>query len=170
MLAGHLSGALYCQADFVKSLAEGFEFSGSFSYSSSYPSAPNPCITIDDFGPLGLPLNPREAKHLINVCTQAPFGKNERTIVDKSVRDTWELDPTKVRTSSLYLSLVMYNSSQNTVQVHFNNSEWTAWLNGKVVPAVRAGLGVTSTNVDARLYKLLLYETGSHFMAHQEYA
>jgi len=54
-------------------------------------------MRIDDFGPLGLPLSPREAKCLIGLCTQAPFGKNERTIVDKEVRDTWELSPDKVR-------------------------------------------------------------------------
>jgi len=58
-------------------------------------------MRIDDFGPLGLPLSPGEAKRLIGLCTQAPFGKNERTIVNKEVRDTWELGPDKVRCHQL---------------------------------------------------------------------
>jgi hypothetical protein len=83
--------------ELAKALKNEFTFKGSFSYYKTHDRAPNPCMRIDDFGPLGLPLNPREAKCLIGICTQAPFGKNERTIVDKEVRDTWELSPDKVR-------------------------------------------------------------------------
>ena len=81
----------------AKALTSEFTFKGSFSYHMTHDSAPNPCMHIDGFGPLGLPLSPHEAKRLIGLCIQAPFGKNERTIVDKEVRDTWELSPDKVR-------------------------------------------------------------------------
>ncbi len=55
-------------------------------------------ICIEDFGILGLPLSVSEAKHLIaaSVTAQAPFGMGERTVVDRTVRDTWEVDGSKV--------------------------------------------------------------------------
>lgn len=53
-------------------------------------------VDVDGFGVLGLPLNAAEAKRLISVCEQAPFGMGERTVVDRSVRDTWEVDAAKV--------------------------------------------------------------------------
>lgn len=77
-------------------------FSGSFASSQSYDDAPNPFLRIDGFGTLGLPLSEAEAQRLIGVCKQAPFGKGEETVVDKSVRDTWEVDASKV--PSLMLS------------------------------------------------------------------
>ena len=45
---------------------------------------------------LGLPLNPREAQVLKSRCKLAPFGKGERTIIDRHVRDTWEMDGSMV--------------------------------------------------------------------------
>lgn len=72
-------------------------FKGTFSFRSSYDDAPNPFLRLDGYGHVGQPLNPTEAKAVIALCDQAPFDKGERTLIDTSVRDTWEMDASKVR-------------------------------------------------------------------------
>jgi hypothetical protein len=63
-------------------------------------------------------------------------------VVDKEVRDTWEIEPQNVR---------------------FENPKWDAYVNGEIVTKVWAELGVAPWNSPPRceLYKALLYETGS---------
>ncbi len=68
------------------------DFKGSFSFKSSYSQAPNPALRLSDLGPIGLPLSAREAEVIKSRAEQEPFGMGDRTIVDKSVRDTWEMD------------------------------------------------------------------------------
>lgn len=73
------------------------DFKGSFSFHRAYPDAPNPCLQLADLGAVGLPLSTRDVEAVKSRCTQAPFGKGERTLVDKNVRDTWEMDSKMVR-------------------------------------------------------------------------
>jgi len=117
------------------------DFKGSFAFHKAYIDAPNPILRLDAIGYIGLPLNQREAKVVISHCIQAPFGKGERTVVDKSVRDTWEIDAS---------------------QVHFDNPAWNIFMDG-VVREVCTTLGVDPSVSRPRCepYKLLLYETGS---------
>lgn len=111
---------------------------------TSYTTPPNPAISITGFGTLGLPLSATEASRLRTVCNRAPFGKGERTVVDTEVRDTWELEPDKVK---------------------FGNPDWNGWLNETVVRKVCADLGVPADAVPRiELYKMLLYETGSQYV------
>lgn len=129
------------QGDLENALSADTDFTGSFAFSRSYSDAPNPTLRLDGLGTVGVPLSAREAIHVIGGCRQAPFGKGERTIVDKEVRDTWEMDAAKV---------------------HFDNPVWAAFMQ-RAAREVCAGLGV---NYDAskprcELYKLLVYETGS---------
>lgn len=53
----------------------------------------DPDIFVQDVGPIGLPLSESQAKALIAKAHQAPFGKGSSTIVDTSVRNTWEINP-----------------------------------------------------------------------------
>lgn len=76
---------------------ETFKLNGSFYHSKSHAHAPNPSLRLDGLGIVGLPLSEDAARRLISKCTPAPFGKGERTIVDRNVRDTWEMDASKVR-------------------------------------------------------------------------
>jgi hypothetical protein len=75
---------------------ETFKLNGSFYHSKSYTRAPNPCLRLDGLGIVGLPLSEDVAQRVISKCKPAPFGKGERTIVDRDVRDTWEMDASKV--------------------------------------------------------------------------
>jgi len=91
---------------------------------------------------MGLPLCEAQAKHLISLASRAPFGKGEQTIVDTSVRCTWQLDPT---------------------QFSINNSRWEKKLK-LLLARVKLELGCdTKMKVTCELYKLLLYEPGGFF-------
>ncbi|KAJ7129787.1 hypothetical protein C8R44DRAFT_777696 [Mycena epipterygia] len=131
------------RGDFECVLNGPLDFQGSFYFHKTYTDFPNPILRLGSLGHVGLPLSSREAKHVISHCIQAPFGKGERTLVDKSVRDTWEMDAS---------------------QVHFDNPAWKIFMN-KVRQEVCLKLGLTAgqiSTVRCEPYKLLLYETGSH--------
>ncbi|KZV75575.1 hypothetical protein PENSPDRAFT_72660 [Peniophora sp. CONT] len=121
-------------------------FQGTYATWQKYPSAPNPCMDIDGLGIIGLPLSAAEAERLRVRCNPAAFGKGERTVIDTSVRDTYELDG---------------------VHVQFGNPLWDGWL-GEAMSNACEQLGVKGKQVRHELYKLLLYETGSHFHMHQD--
>ena len=53
-------------------------------------------IEVKDFGRLNLPLEDPQASELIKVCKRAPYGKNEQTLIDPNVRDSYQLDPSNV--------------------------------------------------------------------------
>ncbi|KAG8906341.1 hypothetical protein FRC01_008052 [Tulasnella sp. 417] len=135
------------RGDIEEALDE-LDFDGSYYFHKEFSGAPNPVLQVSGFGRLGLPLSQADAVRLRSICTQAPFGKGERTIVDKSVRDTWELNGSEIR---------------------FENPGWRKWM-GKVMKSVCEGLGVDTAQSKpyCDLYKLLLYEEGSHFLPHQD--
>ncbi|KAE9404681.1 hypothetical protein BT96DRAFT_916766 [Gymnopus androsaceus JB14] len=97
-----------------------------------FSDAPNPGLSLNGIGVVGLP------------ASRAPFGHNEKTIVDKKVRDTWEIDPK--------------NAS-------FLNPAWNDWVKETALKRVSDGLGTEIKNVKIELYKLLLYERR---LAHQD--
>ncbi|KDR72653.1 hypothetical protein GALMADRAFT_142951 [Galerina marginata CBS 339.88] len=140
--------------DLQEELQEAFEehnfsFDGNFYHSALQPSAPNPCLFISGLGLVGLPLSERDAKAIISCSTLAPFGHGERTVVDKDVRDTWEIEPSRIS---------------------FANKQWEHYINKTVCAEVCNSLGVRlgSPLPKMELYKLLLYEKGSHFLPHQD--
>ncbi|KAL0064876.1 hypothetical protein AAF712_008129 [Marasmius tenuissimus] len=132
--------------DFETALKTDSDFQGTFAFTKTYDDAPNPILCLEGLGTVGLPLSEREAKVVIEKSIQAPFGKGERTIVDTEVRDTWEMDAS---------------------QVQFQEPKWQSFMN-RVVQEVCQTLGVNfqASKPRAELYKLLIYETGSHFLPH----
>ena len=98
-----------------------------------------------------------EAKAIIEKCSRAPYGRGEETIVDTSVRKTWQLDP------SQFTVYVGY-SIDNAV------NKWKQSLD-TLVNEVKLDLGfAASQDVSCELYKLLLYEPGGFFKVRTEYA
>ena len=90
---------------------------------------------------IGFPLTKRDAKRIEAVATQAPFGKGTETVVDTTVRDTFEIDPNNFS---------------------FRNPSWNTFLR-TVINNVADGLGLPPNLPPPRadVYKLLLYKTGS---------
>ncbi|KAJ7597569.1 hypothetical protein C8J56DRAFT_323054 [Mycena floridula] len=79
--------------------------------------------------------------------SQVPYGHNDQTIVDTVVRDAWEISADKIT---------------------FLNPLWATFLSGQVVPTVGQALGIPVAHTRCELYKLLLYQEGSHFNRHQD--
>ena len=104
-----------------------------------------PSLEVDGVGSIALPLLPIQAKQLIAVAEQAPYGRGEETLVDTRVRRTWQIDAT---------------------QVHIGGRNWPRTLES-IVERAAEGLGVTQPVV-AELYKLLVYDVGSFFVNHRD--
>lgn len=111
------------------------------------PQMPPPDLMVKDIGIVGLPLCNAQAKELIQKSHQAPFGKGSDTIIDTSVRKTWEI---------------------NADQLEFRRpgNAWDSFVQG-LEKRIRTELDLTA-NVRAELYKLLIYEEGAMFKPHVE--
>jgi len=124
------------------------ESDGSFALSKAASTAPNPGLFIKSAGTIGLPLSDRDAQAIVEASHEAPFGKGEETLVDTSIRRTWEI---------------------SSSDFELKNPAWQPFVES-IVAEVSAGLGLDATGngVTAELYKLLLYEEGAMFKPHQE--
>lgn len=122
--------------------------SGSFAYSTAIADPP-PCdISVPGIGNIRMPLEESQARELVALARQAPYGKGAETIVDTSVRNTWELD-----------------SSQFVCQ----SPHWNQWLQGVCEDFVVPKLGISPERcIGAVPYKMLIYEKGAMFKAHTE--
>ena len=105
-----------------------------------------PGLVVDGVGTIGLPLSGIQAIELSKRCEDAPFGRGSVTVVDKSVRNTFQLSPKNFKIS---------------------NPSWAKDVEN-LTKKVCDGLGVISMKVQAQLYKLLLYEEGSFFAPHRD--
>ena len=105
-----------------------------------------PGLVVEDVGLIHLPLQEAQAKQIIAKARQAPYGKGSETIVDTSVRNTWELDPSQFRLTNAHWPLLISEICQTI--------------------SVEAGLG--DVPVQADMYKMLIYERGAMFKAHTE--
>ena len=53
-------------------------------------------IEVEGVGALRFPVSAAAARKLCAVARPAPFGRRDRTLYDASVRDTWEIDASRV--------------------------------------------------------------------------
>ncbi|CAM6088083.1 unnamed protein product [Calypogeia fissa] len=107
-------------------------------------------LHVEGAGELQLPLSEEDVPKLRRVSEQAPFGKGLATLVDTSVRRCWQVDASKLSFPGIpeFLS--------DTIQP-------------LAVKAIRAlGFDGEGVQLEAHLYKLLLYEEGGHFTFHRD--
>jgi predicted 2-oxoglutarate/Fe(II)-dependent dioxygenase YbiX len=104
-----------------------------------------PKLSVEGVGSIALPLSASQAKLLIKASEPAPYGRGEETLIDPSVRRTWQIDADRVR---------------------IQGQGWENMLRSIVAKAAQ-GLGVTVV-VEAELYKLLVYDKGSFFVEHRD--
>ncbi|MCA0438737.1 MAG: 2OG-Fe(II) oxygenase [Austwickia sp.] len=103
-----------------------------------------PRVDVDDIGELRTPLTPTKLRRLLEVAVPAPFGQGERTLIDPSVRRTWQIP-----------------SEMVTV-------DWDGCL-AEVLDEARWGLGLPAEcRLTARFHSLLVYEKGDFFLPHQD--
>ncbi|MHC5537398.1 2OG-Fe(II) oxygenase [Singulisphaera rosea] len=105
----------------------------------------DPKLDVDGPGRIAFPLGQGKAKLLINACNVAPYGKGTKTLVDPKVRRTFELDPKSFRLGV----------------------EWAAAIHGLMEP-IAADLGLPPGQLEAKIYKLLVYERGGFFLPHRD--
>lgn len=104
-----------------------------------------PALSVEGAGPVALPLLEAQARLLIEVAERAPFGRRAETVVDRTVRDCWQIDAERVALSG---------------------ARWSAAF-AEVVARAADGLGVEGS-VEAIFYKLLIYEPGGFFVDHRD--
>lgn len=106
-------------------------------------AAPN--LEVEGIGLISLPFQQAQLEQLIACADQAPFGRGTETMIDTTVRRTWQIDAR---------------------HLHFGGRNWQRSLDA-IVASASTGLGVTDP-VSAQLYKLLIYDTGSFFVGHRD--
>jgi hypothetical protein len=72
------------------------EVAGSFATGGIVHDCPNRGICIDGGGSIRLPLSEAEDRALAHQSRQAPFGKNRQTLIDETVRKTWEIGAERI--------------------------------------------------------------------------
>jgi hypothetical protein len=131
-------------ADALAALLSTVRRPGDF-YAAGTTELLHPRLAVDGVGRIALPLLPAQAEQLIAAAQRAPYGRGEETLVDTAVRRTWQIAADRVR---------------------IEGKNWARTLESLVARAA-AGLGVTEP-VAAELYKLLIYDQGSHFVRHRD--
>ncbi|RYP35809.1 hypothetical protein DL767_003664 [Monosporascus sp. MG133] len=127
---------------------DAIETTGDFAACKAYSAFVNPGLEVAGT-PIPLPLTARDAQVIRSACRPAPYGKGEATLVDESVRKTWELGRDEFRLA--------------------NQPEWDAFVADALLRDVAEhSLGMPSSGVRAEPYKLLLYEEGSFFRRHKD--
>ncbi|RYP79365.1 hypothetical protein DL769_002989 [Monosporascus sp. CRB-8-3] len=127
---------------------DAIETAGDFAACKRYSAFVNPGLEVAGT-PIPLPLTARDAQAIRGACRPAPYGKGEATLVDESVRKTWELGRDEFRLA--------------------NQPDWDAFVADALLrDLAEQALGMPSSGVRAEPYKLLLYDGGSFFRRHKD--
>src|SRR6266702_4633946 len=121
---------------------DGSQAPGAFSAQLSVP-ARDVQLTVAGAGPISLPVKAPQAKRMIACARPTRFGRGEQTLMDLSVRDTWEITPDQVTLTGL---------------------AWDA-----ILTEVRDELGLPArARLRAEPHALLVYGKGQFFLPHQD--
>lgn len=105
-----------------------------------------PRLDVEGVGTVAFPVQTAQVRSLIAVAERAPYGRGPETVLDTSVRDCWQIDG-------------------GAFQV--GGAGWGGAF-GRILKQVAEGLGCPLDRLDARPYKLLVYEPGGFFTAHRD--
>ncbi len=118
--------------------------SANFCVSGCLPDI-DPGIDVKDYGHVNFPLKPKSAKQLAEHGKVAPYGKGTKTLVNKKVRNTCELDPKNFQLAGTWNEAI-----------------------ADAVAEVADALGLPADRLEAKLYKLLVYQRGGFFLPHRD--
>ena len=127
------------------SLMDKVNASGAFSVSGALPPI-HPGLKVKGVGNVALPLLEHQAKSLIKLSQQAPFGRGEETIVDTNVRNSWQIA---------------------AEDFELTNPQWEKTLQ-ETIDQIGKQLGLAGCKIEFEQYKLLVYEEGSFFATHRD--
>ncbi|MGV9415206.1 2OG-Fe(II) oxygenase [Nocardia sp. NPDC003693] len=104
-------------------------------------------IEVEGVGTLRWPVPPEQARLLCEVARPAHYGLRDRTLLDPSVRDTWQVPLDLVR---------------------IDETRWGGALE-PLLESVRADLGLPpDRTLTAELHSMLVYEKGQFFHRHRD--
>lgn len=104
-------------------------------------------MEVKGCGPLRFPISRAQAKQLCAIARSARYGQGERTLLDRRVRDTWEIPRSRVK---------------------IDQRRWKKTL-APTLDALRADLGLPEgSRLKAELHKMLVYAPGQFFLPHQD--
>ena len=61
-------------------------------------------LSVDPVGPITFPVTARTAKSLIVESEPAKYGQKDKTLLDRSVRDTWEIPKNRIHTDQTWVA------------------------------------------------------------------
>ncbi len=108
--------------------------------------APMPRLEVQGAGALSFPIPEAQIRALVAAAERAPYGKGPETLVDRSVRDCWQIEPARVQ---------------------LTGAAWPETFS-RILGAAATGLGCAPDRLDAQLHKLLIYEPGGFFSPHRD--
>jgi len=110
-------------------------------------SAPMPLLKIGHVDTISFPVPVAQCRRMIRkAATKAPYGRGNNTLLDESVRKVWQVD------------------SDN---ISLGGVGWEKTL-PSLLEKVATGLGCKAEQIEADLYKLLVYEKGGFFKPHRD--
>ncbi len=119
---------------------------GSFSARKAAP-ADDLNIEVRGVGALRFPVPEEQARALCEIGRPARYGRGEQTLLDRRVRDTWQIPSSRVR---------------------IDKRRWSKTL-VPVLDALRDDLGLPSgCRLEAELHSMLVYARGQFFLPHQD--
>ena len=108
--------------------------------------APMPTLEVEGVGMLAFPVQETQVHALIAAAERAPYGRGPETLIDRSVRDCRQIGAERIALSG---------------------GAWPETLAG-ILDRAASGLGCPPEQLEARLYKLLVYELGGFFSPHRD--
>lgn len=104
-------------------------------------------LEVKAVGAIPFPVSPTKSRQLRTVAGQAGFGWRDKTLVDKKVRDTWEIPGSKIK---------------------INQRKWKKTLDPQL-DRIKHDLGLpVDGKLKALLCKMLVYEPGQVVVSHQD--
>lgn len=131
--------------DSLRPLFKSVAFTGDFCIGANLGMLPIGGLSVEGVGVVAVPYGAGAAAAMKTVAIQAPYGLGSQTLVDKKVRDCYQIDAGSITTTPIWDEAI-----QN------------------VVDRAAEGLGLKSNQVTSKLYKLLMYEEGGHFDPHRD--
>ncbi len=104
-------------------------------------------LEIDGIGQIRFPITRNQAQQLCRIARPARYGQGERTLLDRRVRNTWEVPKSRV---------------------NIDQRQWKRTLL-PMLEKLRAGLGLPDgTRLTAKFHGMLIYSPGQFFLPHQD--
>jgi len=122
-------------------MSEKPNFTGEYAYGTRAATSPNPCITLEGSGFLGLPLSARDAAFISGIAEQAPLGKGKRPSVKSRQQHSKTVLASKIK---------------------FANSSWGGFIDASAKSAcARLGATVNPETFKCELDRMVMHDSSS---------